>query len=268
MNNSQPQASFQNQAKLEVLGCSGSLGDPMNGTSCFLLNDEVLIDAGSGLLTLSTEQVAKINHVFITHAHLDHVMALPMLVESRQHGRDDPLFVYGLNSTLEVLKLHLFNDLIWPDFSVLPSPQKPAMQFVSLQGPVEIELGGLLLKPFEVNHSAPTVGFSIRSKTGVLAISSDTYLSEEMNQSLAELGLLSHLIIESSFSNKHTELSMLTKHMCPQLLERQLQGVSNCQNVWVSYLKEWDRSETELELSEIRGEFNVGVLRQGQVLRF
>lgn len=268
MNKQEFSGSPDDQQGLEILGCSGSLGDPENGTSCFRLNSDTLIDAGSGLTSLTTAEMSQINHVFLTHPHLDHVLALPLLIESRQHAHSAPLKVYGLPSTIAALKAHLFNNLIWPDFSVIPSPERPALEFCPIQGPVEIQIGGLLVKPFEVNHSVPTVGYTVRSKTGVIAISSDTYLSDEMASMLADCYPLDHLIIESSFSNKDSALSELTKHLCPDLLAKQLRGMKTCQNVWVGYLKEWDREQTEKELSALRLEFNVDLLRRGQVLRF
>ncbi|MCZ8016190.1 MAG: 3',5'-cyclic-nucleotide phosphodiesterase [Limnobacter sp.] len=255
-------------ASLEVFGCSGSVGDPGNGTSCFLLNQDVLIDAGSGVMAMTTAQMSKINHVLLTHTHLDHVSGLPFLVESRQHSQASPLCVYAQQKTIDVLRQHVFNDLIWPDFTAIPSTESPALKFVTIQPHVELMLGGAILIPFAVNHSVPTLGFVIKSSSGVLAISSDTYLTDELSQVLNSMVQVDHLIIESSFSNKDKKLSELTLHLCPSLLATQLNKLDTCRNVWVSYLKEWDRIQTEREIEDLEFNFPLKLLRQGQTIRF
>lgn len=255
-------------AALSIFGCSGSLGDPANGTSCFLLNEDVLIDAGSGLMAMNTAQLSKIDHVLLTHTHLDHVSCLPFLVESRQHSRTDPLLVYAQQKTIDVLRQHVFNDLIWPDFTAIPNAQYPALQFVPIQPHSELALSGALVTPFAVNHSLPTLGFVIKSTTGVLAISSDTYLTDELSSVLNSIKQVDHLIIESSFANKDLRLSELTFHLCPSLLELQLRRLDTCRHVWASYLKEWDRAETESEIAALKFNFPIQLLRQGQTIRF
>lgn len=255
-------------ASLEVFGCSGSVGDPGNGTSCFLLNQDVLIDAGSGVMAMTTAQMSKINHVLLTHTHLDHVSGLPFLVESRQHSQARSLCVYAQQKTIDVLRQHVFNDLIWPDFTAIPSSESPALKFVTIQPHVELRLGGAILIPFAVNHSVPTLGFVIKSSSGVLAISSDTYLTDELSQVLNSIVQVDHLIIESSFSNKDKKLSELTLHLCPSLLATQLNKLDTCRNVWVSYLKEWDRIQTEREIEDLKFNFPLKLLRQGQTIRF
>ena len=67
--------------KIRVLGCSGGIGGSLRTTS-FLVDDDVLIDAGTGVGDLSLEQLAKIDHIFVSHSHLDHVTSIPFLVDT------------------------------------------------------------------------------------------------------------------------------------------------------------------------------------------
>lgn len=256
------------RANLEILGCSGSLGDPGNGTSCFLLNNNVLIDAGSGLAALPTSRLCEIDHVLLTHAHLDHFSCLPLLVETRQHFKPKPLKVYGLESTLAVLQAHVFNNVVWPDFSVIPSAAQPAMEYVSLDTTQQLQFSGVAVQAFSVNHSVPTVGYVLRSGTGVLMISSDTYLTEDLSGVLNTSEQIDHLIVESSFANKDLALSRLSMHLCPSLLAEQLKRFGALNKVWVAYLKEWDRELIETELQSIKGGFSLNLMRQGQCLSF
>ena len=65
--------------RIEVLGCSGGIGDDRHSTS-FLIDDDILLDAGSGAMRLTRAAMARIDHVFITHSHLDHILSLPLLL--------------------------------------------------------------------------------------------------------------------------------------------------------------------------------------------
>ena len=66
--------------KLRVLGCSGGIGGRHLRTTSFLVDHDILLDAGSGVAELSVGELAAIDHVFLTHAHLDHVLALPLMI--------------------------------------------------------------------------------------------------------------------------------------------------------------------------------------------
>ncbi len=117
--------------KLTVLGCSGGIGSGRHTTS-LLVDDDILIDAGSGITTLDFEQLLKIDHVFLTHAHLDHVLGLPLLLDSVGDLRGAPVTVHALPEVLEVLSTHLFNWHLWPDFRDIPSAEAPWLRFEPL----------------------------------------------------------------------------------------------------------------------------------------
>src|SRR6187431_945169 len=111
------------QATIRVLGCSGSIAAGSRTTS-FLLDDDVLIDAGTGVGDLSLDELAQIDHIFITHSHLDHVLAIGLLADSvtrrRVAAAAPPVVVHALAETIDALRRYIFNGVIWPDFSRLP----------------------------------------------------------------------------------------------------------------------------------------------------
>ena len=108
--------------KIRVLGCSGAIAKDCRTTS-FLIDDDVLVDAGTGVGDLTLAEMQRINHVFLTHSHLDHIAALPLMLDAVASYRSTPLVVYALSETTAALKAHIFNNLIWPDFTRMPSPQ-------------------------------------------------------------------------------------------------------------------------------------------------
>ena len=101
--------------KVRVLGCSGAIAKDCKTTS-FLLDGDILIDAGTGLGDLTLDEMRRIEHVLLTHSHLDHVAALPLMVDAVGASRARPLQIHGLPETIHALKAHIFNDVIWPDF--------------------------------------------------------------------------------------------------------------------------------------------------------
>ena len=107
--------------KLRILGCSGGIGGNLRTTS-LLLDHDVLIDAGTGVGDLSLAEMCAINHVFVTHSHLDHIACLPLLIDSVGFMRDQPLVIHATDETLAILKEHVFNWEIWPDFTEIPKP--------------------------------------------------------------------------------------------------------------------------------------------------
>lgn len=109
--------------KLRILGCSGGIGGRSQRTTSLLLDRDILVDAGTGVGDLSMAELAMIDHVFLTHTHLDHIASLPLLIDTVADRRSGPLTVYGTAAVLTVLRNHIFNWAIWPDFSEIPSPK-------------------------------------------------------------------------------------------------------------------------------------------------
>ena len=137
--------------RFEVLGCSGGIGGNLRTTS-FLVDDDVLIDAGTGATDLSLTQLAKIDHVFLTHSHLDHIAAIPWIVDTVGSARDKPLVVHALDATIKALKEHIFNWRIWPDFTQIPTADQPYLKFESMTIGAAVKLGARTIIAVASNH--------------------------------------------------------------------------------------------------------------------
>jgi len=114
--------------RIRVLGCDGGIGDPLR-TCALLVDNHVLLDAGTGVGDLSLSELIEIEHVFLTHAHMDHIASLPLLLDAVMTSRSRPITVYGTDETLRFLQTHIFNGSIWPDFTQLLSPESPSMRY-------------------------------------------------------------------------------------------------------------------------------------------
>jgi len=253
--------------KLRILGCSGGIGGNARTTS-MLLDHDVLIDAGTGVGDLSLSELTLIDHVFITHSHLDHLACMPLLIDSVGFMRDKPLIIYATEATLQIIRQHVFNWEIWPDFTLLPNAHEPFMCYQTIQLGQAVNLGGRLITPLPANHVVPAVGFRIDSGAASLVFSGDTTTNDALWEAVNQIDNLRYLLVETAFSNKDKELAVLSKHFCPGLLAEDLRKLKLDPEIYITHLKP---GEVDLIMREI-GECVQGVvpemLQNGQVFEF
>lgn len=233
--------------KIKVLGCSGGIGGALRTTS-FLVDDDILIDAGSGVGDLSIEQLVGIDHVFITHSHLDHITSLPFLLDTVMGMRPHPVTVYAIADTLKVLREHIFNWKVWPDFNVIPDPSQPFLQYKEIKLGETVELGSRKISALPANHVVPAVGYQLDSGKSSLVFSGDTTSCEAFWQQVNKVDNLRYLIIETAFSNAEIELAKISKHLCPSMLMDELNKLSRSAEIYITHLKP---GEGEIIMQEI-----------------
>ncbi len=233
--------------KFRVLGCSGGIGGNLHTTS-FLLDNDVLIDAGTGVSELSLTELSMIDHIFITHSHLDHIACIPLLVDSVGFMRAQPITIYALAETIDALKQHIFNWKIWPDFSEIPSAQQPFMRYQEIAVGEKIALQGRLITALPANHVVPAVGYHFDSGAASLVFSGDTTSNDALWKVVNKIENLRHMIVETAFSNSERELAILSKHLCPSLLVEELAKFTGQADIYITHLKP---GEMELIMREI-----------------
>ena len=233
--------------KLKVLGCSGGIGGNLRTTS-LLLDHDVLIDAGTGVNELSLTELVAIDHVFVTHSHLDHIACIPFMVDSVGFMRDRPLTIYATEETLEILKQHVFNWKIWPDFSAIQNGQQPIMRYQPIELGETIILNGRKITAVPANHTVPAVGYHLDSGKASLVFSGDTTTNDALWKLLNKIENLRYLLIETAFSNSEKELAIVSKHLCPSLLALELAKFKREAEIFITHLKP---GEVELTMQEI-----------------
>ncbi len=222
--------------KLRVLGCSGGVGNDLRTTS-LLLDDDILIDAGSGVGELTLDEMRKIHHVFLTHSHLDHFSFLPLLVDSIFPSIREPLVVHGQPATLEALQKHVFNWTIWPDFAKLPTEENPVMKYLSLSPGDVAVMGSRALEMIKVNHIVPGVGYRVECPSGVFAFSGDTTTNDNFWDVLNGHDRLDLLLVEAAFANADVELSKRAGHYTPDLLAADLKKLKHTPEIYITHNK-------------------------------
>ena len=218
--------------QIQVLGCAGAIAQGAY-TSAFLIDDAIALDAGTGLGQLSLAQMLNIDHVFISHAHLDHIAALPLFLDtvmaSRAQAQRPPVRVYALPATLYALRKHIFNREIWPDFTALPSRAAPVLELVPVQPGQTIAFSDL---PYQVEvlpaeHSIPAVGYAVRPQAHAPALvyTGDTGPNPKLWQRLAQMPVAG-LILETAFSNQEAGLARAALHLSPSSLAGELRQIA------------------------------------------
>ncbi|MFK5915507.1 MAG: 3',5'-cyclic-nucleotide phosphodiesterase [Woeseiaceae bacterium] len=222
--------------ELKVLGCSGGVGSRLR-TTTLLIDDDILIDAGTGLGDLSLQAMSSIRHIFITHSHLDHITSIPFLVDTLFDSIQQPIIIHAQAETIDALKKHIFNNVIWPDFSKLPSQENPVMKYEVMTAGEVIEINHRKIEMIPVKHIVPGVGYRVESKTGSFAFSGDTSTNDTFWQALNKHEKLDVLLVESAFTNKDISLCHLSGHYCAELLGPDISKLKLKPEVYISHNK-------------------------------
>ncbi len=252
---------------LRVLGCSGGIGGNLR-TTALLVDHDVLIDAGTGVADLSLDELVQIDHIFVTHSHLDHIACIPFLVDSVGGMRDRPLTVYALPETIQCLKDHIFNWKIWPDFGAIPSPETPFLRLVAMELGGRVTLGDRVIRSVPANHVVPAVGYHLDSGRSSLVFTGDTTSNDALWEEVNGIENLKYLIIETAFSNAEAQLAALSKHLCPALLTAELAKLRRPARIFVTHLKPGEGAVTMSEIEESAEQYSPRMLSNGQVLKF
>ena len=233
--------------KLKILGCSGGIGGDLRTTS-MLLDDDVLIDAGTGVGDLSVAELTAIDHIFVTHSHMDHVASIPFIADTVGWMRTKPITIYATAETLAILREHLFNWKLWPDFSQIPDPQNPMLAFEQIDIGVPVALNGRAITALPANHVVPAVGFQIDSGRSSLVFTGDTTTNDALWPYVNKIANLRYLIIETALSDRERDLAVASKHLCPSLLAEELAKLTAMPEIYITHLKP---RETDLIMEEI-----------------
>jgi ribonuclease BN (tRNA processing enzyme) len=228
--------------KLQVLGCSGSIARDCRTTG-FLLDDDVLIDAGTGVGDLSLDALERIDHILLSHSHLDHVLGVPLLADSvlrrRQMRGAGPIVVHALPATIDVLRSDLFNNRLWPDFSRLPSAEAPVLRFVPFEVGETLVLGDRRIEVLSARHSVPAVGFAVHARApghGAWVFTGDTGPNPALWDRLAQFRV-DHLVIETAFSEAEADLARLSGHHSPGSLASELAFAPPETRLYITHIK-------------------------------
>ncbi len=254
--------------KFTVLGCSGGIGGAKKRTTAFLVDDDILVDCGTGVGDLELDALRRIDHIFITHSHLDHIASIPLLIDSVGEGRAFPLTVYAPAETVHILRSHIFNWLIWPDFSAIPDRARPFLRFQPFNVGESIRFGNRVITALPAYHTVPAAAYCLDGGDGQLVYSGDTTYCPELIAEINRLPRLRHLIVETAFGDDQHGLALASRHLCPRLLAAMLDEISVSPQVHISHLKPGGGDRIMEQISAYPGRLRPRRLEMGQVIEF
>ncbi len=212
--------------RLRVLGCHGG-ESPTHRATSFLIDDVLALDAGALSRGLSVTEQAAIEHVFISHSHLDHIRDLAMVADNVIGVREKPLDIYCSIPTASALENHIFNNVIWPDFTKIPNPADPnngpTLQIHRIKSGDTIEVGRYEVRTVAVNHPVDCQALLVKTDEGTLAYSGDTGPTEVLWEILNQTEDLLAFIFEVSFPNGMEQLADMSGHLTPKMMAAELE---------------------------------------------
>lgn len=254
--------------KLQVLGCAGGIGGQQRYTTCLRWDDDILLDAGTGIANLDLDQLAGIDHVFLTHSHLDHVAGLALLVDTVLGRRNGPVTVHASEQVINSLKKHLFNWVLWPDFGVIPSADNPILRWAPFKPGASIDIDGRIITSYAVDHTAGSVAYLAHQKKSGFLFTGDMCSTPDLWAALADEKRMSKVIVDCSFPNSESELAARSKHFCPQSLLADIDAMSHSIEFLIYHLKPGQEDLIMEELHAGAGERTFKALKSGDVFVF
>jgi Cft2 family RNA processing exonuclease len=246
--------------RLKVLGAYGAELGHRRCTS-LLLDGSVLLDAGSAAQGLTVQEVRSLTACVLTHSHIDHVKSLPLLLDARIGCQT--LEVHATRETVAALRVHLFNDVLWPDLEAIPDANNPFIRFHVIDVEAPFTVDGITFTAVPVNHTVPTVGYLVKRDGGTLVVSGDTAETERIWELARAAPDVRAVILDLSFPKRLHQLGVVSKHLTTVNLEAELDKMPPGAVVYLSHLKPVFLDELLPELAEVQGRRpNVRLLEQ------
>lgn len=237
--------------QVRIIGGSGGVTDSTSATS-YLIDDSLLIDAGSAATGLSISEQVKIDHILISHAHLDHTKDLAFICDNCFGMRSDPFQVHTHKSTKDAIKKHLFNEVIWPDFSELPNKENPTIVFNEIVAEKELTLGKYKVMPVHVEHPGDAMGFIVTKDDTSVLFTQDTRATDKIWELAKNYKNLKAIFTEVSFPNKLQGIADASDHHTPSTMKEELKKMPKDIPVYLGHLKPNYHAELISEIHHLR----------------
>jgi ribonuclease BN (tRNA processing enzyme) len=254
--------------QIQLLPSSFDAGGSANAAqrlTCFVIDDRVTVDAGSIGIALTDSQRRTVRDVIVTHPHMDHIASLPIYVDDLFGELEQPVRIYATAKVIELLKLDVFNDTVYPKFDELKNEHGRVMEYVPFEAGKEFRVAHLNVTAITVNHIVPTVGLVISDGKTTVAFSSDTAETEEFWQVVNRAQHLHALFIEASFPDSMQELAHASKHLTPSMLRSELTKLNhNGMDILAVHLKPAFRDTVAHELGQLQID-NLSVMETGRI---
>jgi ribonuclease BN (tRNA processing enzyme) len=251
---------------IRVLGSSGS-EMPGRNSPCFLIDEHTTLDAGSISNVLIEQDQYKINNIFLTHSHLDHIKSIPFVSENIAiSNTPHNINIYSISQVIKLLKDHLFNNSIWPDFTVIPNVDNSIIKLNNLVIGKPLIIKDFSISPYKVNHSIPSVGYLIQTNDHKrIFYTGDTGPNNSVWNKIGNLPL-DCLIIEVSFPNNMEKMANISGHLTPKLFQIEISKLKlPPKKIYITHIKQQYADVIKSELDELKID-NINILYDGYII--
>ena len=241
--------------QVKVIGGHGGVTRNYHATS-YLVDESLLIDAGSVASGLDIQDQLKIDYILLSHAHLDHTKDLAFICDNCFGLKGKPFQVYCHESVHFAVKEHLFNDIIWPDFSKLPNSKNPTINFNEITAEKTFEVGPYKITPIHVNHPVikpeQAMGFIIEKGEKAILFTVDTKATDRIWEVAKKYKNLKGIFTEVSFPNKLQGVADASDHHTPATMKEELKKMPEDIPVYLAHLKPNYQEELIQEITDLQ----------------
>jgi phosphoribosyl 1,2-cyclic phosphodiesterase len=212
--------------KIEILGCDGGYAKSFDTTSALIDND-LLLDAGTGVGKLSHRQMNRIKNVLLTHCHLDHVASICFLVDHSLESLHEATKIHCLPHTARMIRENLINGKLWPEIEEVRINGVNLFEIHEIKPYMKFEINGKWFTPLSVDHVVPTVSYALHGPKGTFVYVSDMIGAPDRTWNWINRQTdIKYVVMECSFPSGLEEIARLSKHMTPELLWQNLQRLN------------------------------------------
>ena len=239
--------------RLKVLGAYGA-SDAEHNLTGYLIDDWLAVDAGTLTSKLSLAQQSRIQAVFITHSHADHIRDLPHLILNRHSQTTGALTVFAAKDVMELLHNHVFNGIVWPDFANFTTPHsgKPPVIYRALTPGKRITFGDVAMTPIPVDHQIPASGVIVELNNQAIVFTGDTGPTNNIWKRTNATQNVVAVVTEASFPNDQQALADESAHLTPQTFGDELKKISVDAPVYASHRKIPFERDIESQIRNLR----------------
>lgn len=239
--------------RVKVLGAYGA-SDATHNLTGYLIDDRIAVDAGTLTSKLTLAQQGRIEAVFITHAHADHIRDLPHLILNRFSQSVPPLTVVASTEVMDRLRSHVFNGEVWPDFEqfVSPATGKPAVNYRPVAPGKTVKMHDAAFTAVSVSHSVAAAGVILEIDSQAIVFTGDTGPTKDIWKRTNKTANVVAIITEASFPNDYQQLATDSGHLTPHTFAQELTRIEADIPIYASHRKLPYDKKIESEMKNIR----------------
>jgi cAMP phosphodiesterase len=174
------------------------------------------------------------------------------MVENSFDFSQPAVSIHGHAATIDAVRRHIFNDVMWPDFIRLSRPERPFLTLHEIEAEHPVTVEGLTILPVLVNHIVPTFGYIISDGESTVIFGGDSGPTDRIWEVAHQAKAPRSVFIECSFPNSMPEFAQLTGHLTPDLLAKEQLKMPPMRRLIAVHIKQKFREAILRDLAELR----------------